>query len=75
MEIRKSRRKPGVYAQWYEVFGKNSKGETCWFLIYKNQAKTYNQAVKFWNKTWGHNSKAFFIRNAQPFDNTLLIAC
>ena len=75
MEIIKSKRKPGIYAQWYEIFGINEKDERCWFLIYKNQAKTYTQAVKFWNKTWGNKCKAIFLRNAEPFDNKLAIAC
>ena len=75
MKIKMSKRKGGIYAQWFEVFGLNAKGEECWFLIYQNQAKNYAQAVRFWNEKWGKNCKAFYLRNAEPFDNRITLAC
>jgi len=74
MKIYMSKRKPGIYAQWFEVFGINEKGKECRFLIYANQAKTYPQAVRFWNKTWGKTCKAFYLRNATPYANILALA-
>ena len=75
MKIIMKKRKGGIYAQWFEVFGLDAKGRECWFLIYYNQAKNYTQAVRFWNETWGKTCKAFYLRNAQPFNNDYLIAC
>jgi len=71
------KRKGGIYAQWFEVFGLNEKGQECWFLIYRNQAKNYAQAVKFWKKTWGgrNGNKSFVLRKANPFDESLMLAC
>ena len=74
MKILMNKRKPGIYAQWFEVFGLNEKRQECWFLIYSEQAKNYSQAVKFWKNTWGKDCKAFYLRNAEPFDNNLLLA-
>jgi len=75
MKIQMSKRKGGIYAQWFEVFGLNEKGQECWFLIYHNQAKNYAQAVRFWKATWGKKCKAFYLRNAEPFDDRLALAC
>lgn len=47
------KRKPGIYAQWYEVFAEPKEGDRHVFLIFADQAKNYAQAVRFWNKTWG----------------------
>jgi len=75
MTIQKSKRKPGIYAQWFEVVGLNNNGHRTIFLIYSNQAKTYAQAEKFWNKMWGKDCTAFYLRNAEPFSEHLLLAC
>lgn len=75
MKIQMSKRKCGIYAQWFEVFGLNEKGQECCFLIYYNQAKNYAQAVRFWKATWGKKCKAFCLRNAEPFDDRLALAC
>ncbi len=70
-----NKRKKGIYGQWFEVLGINEKGDKTWFLIYYNQAKTYPQAVKFWNETWGKKCKALLLRNSHPFNETLALAC
>jgi hypothetical protein len=75
MKIQMSKRKGGIYAQWFEVYGLNEKGKHCWFLIYPDQARNYAQAVRFWRKGWGDKCKAFYLRNAEPFDNTSATAC
>ena len=60
------KRKRGVYAQYFEIFGLDERGRECWFLIDSDQAKNYPQAINFFKKTWGNRCKAFFLRNAQP---------
>ena len=75
MKIQMSKRKGGIYAQRFEVFGLNEKGQKCWFLIYHNQAKNYAQAVRFWEANWGKKCKAFYLRNAEPLDDRLTLAC
>lgn len=75
MKIKMEKRKGGIYAQWFEVFGLNEKGQPCWFLIYYHQAKNYAQAVRFWKKVWGKQNQAIFLRNAEPMDDTLTLAC
>jgi hypothetical protein len=75
MKIQMSKRKSGIYAQWFEVLGLNEKGQKCSFLIYYNQAKNYAQAVRFWEITWGKKCKAFLLKNAEPYNNNLSIAC
>lgn len=67
-----TKRKGGIYAQWYEVYGINEKGKETIFLIYPKQAKNYAQAVKFWKEKWGKNKcKATCLKNAEPFGNAL----
>lgn len=70
------KRKAGIYAQWFVIEGISKKGSTL-FLIYANQAKTYPQAVRFWNETWGKDksNKAFILRNAEPYDAKMYLAC
>lgn len=68
MKIIMTKRKGGFYAQWFNVFGLNEKGENCTFAIYYHQAKNYAQAVRFWNKHWGKKCKAFFLVNAEPYN-------
>jgi len=75
MKIHMSKRKSGIYAQWYVVIGLNPLGERCNFLIFYHQANTYAQAVKFWNKTWGEKCKAFYLINAEPFSDSMAQAC
>ena len=75
MKIIMEKRKGGIYAQWYNIVGINLEGKTCNYLIYKNQAKTYAQAVRFFNKVWG--SKGYIgleLSNAEPFDDSLCLA-
>lgn len=69
------KRQPGIYAQWFVVFGVNENGRECKFLIYRNQAKNYAQAVRFWNETWGKKAEALYLKNADPFDNKSFLAC
>lgn len=71
MKIYMRKRKPGIYGQWFTVRGLDERGIECWFLIYYDQAKNYAQAVRFWNRTWGQKCKAFYLENAEPFDNFL----
>lgn len=75
MKIIMEKRKGGIYAQWFEVFGLNEKGKECRFLIYYHQAKNYTQAVKFWKEKWGKNCKAFYLQNAEPFNENYFAAC
>ena len=70
-----TKRKSGIYAQWYHILGLDERGNKCSFLIYPQQAKNYAQAVRFWNATWGKTCKAFYLVNAEPFDNNLMLAC
>jgi hypothetical protein len=73
MKIIMEKRKPGIYAQWYEVFAEPKEGDRHVFLIFADQAKNYAQAVRFWNKTWGKKYKALYLINAEPFN--LNMAC
>lgn len=75
MKIIMTKRKNGIYSQWYEVFGIDEKGDECWYLIFQEQANTYAKAVKYWNEKWGKNNKAIYLRNAEPYNNQLAIAC
>lgn len=75
MKIIMEKRKPGIYAQLFEVVGVNEKGSKCLFLIFADQAKNYAEAVRFWNKTWGKKCKALYLINAEPFNLNLNIAC
>lgn len=75
MKIQMSKRKDGIYAQYFEVFGLNENGKKCWFIIYPDQAKNYAQAVRFWKDTWGRKCKAFYLRNAKPIGKSFSIAC
>jgi hypothetical protein len=75
MIIKKSKRKPGIYSQWFAVEGLNEKGQQTTFLIGYNQAKTYKKAVEFWNKNWGNKCKAFVLRNCEPINDCIKYAC
>lgn len=76
MKIVMEKRKPGIYAQWYNILGRNLRGQLCHYLIYPNQAKTYAQAVRFFNETWGKNGHiAYELRNSEPFEDILSLAC
>lgn len=68
-----TKRKAGIYAQWFHVYGLNEKGRPCTFLIYPNQARNYAQAIRFWKEHWGKTCKAFTLENSEPFD--LRYAC
>jgi len=75
MKIIMEKRKSGIYAQWYNIVGINLKGKRCYYLIYPNQAKTYAQAVRFFNKVWGSKGHiGLELSNAEPFDNNLCLA-
>lgn len=75
MKIVMTKRKSGLYAQWYVVRGLDARGELCDFLIFSNQAKNYAQAVRFWEKMWGKTCTAFSLHNADPFSDHILNAC
>lgn len=75
MKIQMEKRKPGIYAQWFEVVGYNEFNRKVTFIIYKDQAANYAQAVRFWKKAWGHKCKAILLRNAEPYSNLLTLAC
>ena len=70
------KRKAGIYIQWFIIEGLSG-GKRTTYSIYANQAKNYAQAVRFWNKTWGgrNGNKAFILRNAEPYDQSLCLAC
>lgn len=70
-----SKRKPGIYAHWFEVCGTDSSGGLIYFHIYENQAKNYVQAVRFWKSRWGRTHTAIWLRNAPPFSDKLAYAC
>jgi len=76
MKIEMQKRKAGIYAQWFSIDGLSG-GKRTTYLIYANQAKTYAQAVRFWNKTWGgrNGNKAFVLRNAEPYNPSSYLAC
>ena len=75
MKIVMTKRKAGIYSQWYVVDGLNEKGIETSFLIYHEHANTYAEAVRFWNKTWGDKCTAFVLRNSMPYSSNLLLAC
>ena len=76
MKIIMTKRKPGIYAQWFTIDGLNKNGNFCTYLIYWDQAKTYAQAIRFWNKQWGqYGDKAFILRNSDPFNENSFLAC
>lgn len=75
MKIIMTKREAGIYAQWYEVRGLNADGYPCWFLIYKSQARTYPQAVRYWNRVYGKKCKAFYLRNSSPFSPQHATCC
>ena len=76
MKIVMEKRKGGIYAQWYTVEGINPSGSRCNYLIYSNQANTYAKAVQFFKKAWGDKGHiGLELRNAEPFDSSLCLAC
>ena len=75
MRIIMTKRKPGIYAQWFVVFGINEKGDETHFLIYHHQAKNYSQAVRFWKDRWGKTCTAHYLKNAEPFSQSNFSAC
>ena len=75
MKIIRSKIKPGVYSESFNVYGYNEKGAKCVFSIYYNQAKTYKEAKEFWQKTWGKRCKAIYLTRAEPFSSYLSNAC
>ena len=60
------KRKPGIYTNWYIVEAKDRIGCRVIFAINKDQAKTYAQAVNFWNREWGKFYTATLLRSAKP---------
>lgn len=75
MVIRMSKRKKGIYAQWFVVDGLNKKRQQCTFLISFNQAKNYAQAVRFFNETWGiKGCVGIVLRNTEPASDSLIFA-
>ena len=74
MQIIMTKRKPGVYCQWFTIQGINEAGHNCSFLIYYSQAKTYAQAIRFFNRSWP-KCKGLVLRNSEPVDDRLALAC
>jgi len=75
MKIVMEKRKGGIYAQWYTIEGRNPKGNRVSYLIYPQQAKTYAQAVQFFNKTWGKDGHiGLVLRNSEPYSNDYCLA-
>lgn len=69
MNIVREERKGGIYAQWFKVIGINTKGQKVTYLIYKEQADTYEKAEEYFNKHWGSKGHiGIELRNAEPFD-------
>lgn len=71
MKILMKKRKGGCYTERFIVEGLDERGRETRFVIFPSQAKTYPQAVRFWNKTWGKTCKAFILRNSEPLSNNL----
>ena len=60
-----TKRKAGIYCQWYVIEGLDICGRLVYYLIYSKQANTYAKAVKFLNDTWVKKGcKAIVLRNA-----------
>lgn len=75
MKIVMEKRKGGIYAQWYTVLGINPQGRRVNYLIYPQQAKTYAQAVRFFNEAWGKNGHTgLVLRNSEPYSNDYCLA-
>ena len=67
MKIKMEKFKCGIYSQRYIVDGFDENGNPVIFLINWWQAKTYCDAVRFWNTHWGKRGcKALILRNASP---------
>lgn len=69
-----SKRKPGIYGfNWFVIRGiMNNKVQD--FIISWNQAKTYPQAIQFFHKHWPE-AKGYLLFNAEPFPDTIALAC
>ncbi len=65
-----TKRKRGIYSHWFEVLGFDMHGQETVFLIRYFHAKTYAQAIEYWNKTFGKYNKAELLRNANPYNKT-----
>jgi len=74
MKILMSKRKPGMYCDWYIIEGLRD-GHRCLFLISWEQASNYAQAVRYWKRTWGKKYKAILLRNSEPMSDNLILAC
>jgi len=69
MNIIREERKAGIYAQWFKVIGFDPKGKGTTYLIYKDQADTYEKAEEYFNKHWGSKGHiGITLVNAAPFD-------
>ncbi len=76
MNIIREERKAGIYAQWFEVIGINPKGEKVRYIIYKEQADTYEKAEEYFNEHWGSKGHiGITLVNAAPFDIKYAMAC
>ena len=75
MKIEMTKRQGGIYAQWYVIEGLDKRGRRCTFLIFPWQARTYAQAVRYWNNHWAKDNKAFVLKNAEPFSDYLWQCC
>jgi len=70
MRVVKSRRKPGIYYHRFVVRGLDERGRETSFLINSSQAKSYSQAVRFWNRVWGSTGcVAFYLCNDEPISD------
>jgi hypothetical protein len=75
MIIIREPRKPGIYAQWYEVVARRER-----YLIWYHHADTYEKAEAFWENRWGHlysadEKRSFFLCNAEPYPESLALCC
>jgi len=73
MKIVREERKGGIYAQWFEVLGYNPNKQRVRYLIYPNQANTFEEAEKYFNDNWGNKGHiGIELRNAAPFDKDII---
>lgn len=68
-----TKRKRGLYCHWFEILGLDNRGNETVFII-PLTCKTYAQAIKYWNKTWGKSCKAKLLRNSKPINTKITLA-
>jgi hypothetical protein len=75
MKIEMKKRKGGIYAHWYELLYRDTQGRIVRFLIWSHQANTYAKAVRFFYASRVKNCTTILLRNSEPFDEGMHLAC